>query len=538
MRNIAEGGWDRIESPVPQGSDLRGHMTENGRDPGNNDTRPAGPPPPAAAIPQQRKDKEVMCFTTRPVETFEVLNDLVVDRGPSPYVSLLEVFGNEHHMTTAQADGLCISTPTGSTAYSLSAGGSLVHPEIPSILITPICPHTLSFRPMLLPDSMELRIAVPYNSRSTAWASFDGRGRVELKQGDHIKVTASRYPFPTVCAENQSIDWFNSISRTLKWNERQRQKSFVVVEEGAEKSSSSEPKEGQRSAKSQSSMQGAGHETDDNEDDAEAEAETEAFDIDDTDTAAPTRTASPDPDPPRSAASLNQFVRRNSVRSRTSSGHHHHHHPNGRTIRSAPTSNRASSEHLNRSGMAPLTRGDKQTTSESSPSDTSSSPSAPHQAGLEKFERDQKLLSSPDRFGLAGPPMPPRSISERHLASADFRLDDPSPRPSEAPLSLSSQDSTGLPRQAAELQAQTRRLSGEAQAQTRGQSSEGANTASHAGTETTSSIAARRSSSQRKQSRRQKKVASVDPNGRRSSGAGAALIVYGQDESDSGDLTE
>ncbi|CDW99603.1 hypothetical protein, partial [Sporisorium scitamineum] len=180
------------------------------------------------------RDKEIMCFSTRPVETFEVLNDLVVDRGPSPYVSLLEVFGDEHHMTTAQADGLCISTPTGSTAYSLSAGGSLVHPEIPAILITPICPHTLSFRPMLLPDSMELRIAVPYNSRSTAWASFDGRGRVELKQGDHIKVTASRYPFPTVCAENQSTDWFSSISRTLKWNERQRQKSFVVVEEGAD----------------------------------------------------------------------------------------------------------------------------------------------------------------------------------------------------------------------------------------------------------------------------------------------------------------
>lgn len=58
----------------------------------------------------------------------------------------------------------------------------MAHPEIPAILITPICPHTLSFRPMLLPDSMELRICVPYNSRSTAWASFDGRGRVELKR--------------------------------------------------------------------------------------------------------------------------------------------------------------------------------------------------------------------------------------------------------------------------------------------------------------------------------------------------------------------
>lgn len=208
-RNIREGGWERIER-------------SDGGDCGNETgSRP-------------RKDREVMCFSTRPVETFEVLNDLVVDRGPSPYVSLLEVFGDEHHMTTAQADGLCISTPTGSTAYSLSAGGSLVHPEIPAILITPICPHTLSFRPMLLPDSIELRIAVPYDSRSTAWASFDGRGRVELKQGDHIKVTASRYPFPTICKQTQSIDWFQSISRTLKWNERQKQKSFVVFEEDRE----------------------------------------------------------------------------------------------------------------------------------------------------------------------------------------------------------------------------------------------------------------------------------------------------------------
>ena len=97
-------------------------------------------------------------------------------------MSLLELFGDNNHLTTVQADGLVIATPTGSTAYSVSAGGSLVHPEISALLITPICPHTLSFRPMLLPDSMELRVCVPYNSRSTAWASFDGRNRIELKR--------------------------------------------------------------------------------------------------------------------------------------------------------------------------------------------------------------------------------------------------------------------------------------------------------------------------------------------------------------------
>ncbi|WVQ74257.1 hypothetical protein IAR50_003854 [Cryptococcus sp. DSM 104548] len=208
MSRVDKGGWESLEGPTPTG--------------------------PPSDMEEEGEDKEIMCYSTRPVEQFEVLNDLVVDRGPSPYVSLLELFGDEHHLTTVQADGLTVSTPTGSTAYSLSAGGSLVHPQIPAILITPICPHTLSFRPMLLPDSMELRVCVPYNSRSTAWASFDGRGRVELKQGDHIKVTASKYPFPTVCADKASTDWFSSISRTLRWNEREKQKSFVVVEEDSE----------------------------------------------------------------------------------------------------------------------------------------------------------------------------------------------------------------------------------------------------------------------------------------------------------------
>ncbi|KAH8093884.1 ATP-NAD kinase [Cristinia sonorae] len=262
MKNLDQGGWEALEGGFAGSSNTKGDGS---------------------------RDKEIMCFTTRPVESFEVLNDLVVDRGPSPYVSLLELFGDEHHLTTVQADGLTISTPTGSTAYSLSAGGSLVHPEIPAILITPICPHTLSFRPMLLPDSMELRICVPFNSRSTAWASFDGRGRVELKQGDHIKVTASKYPFPTVCADSQSTDWFHSISRTLKWNERERQKSFVVVEEGPSKRTKKhhEKPHGLRSSKHEQVEEKEEEPEDDHPEDEEDEVsdeeeeEEEKFDIDD-----------------------------------------------------------------------------------------------------------------------------------------------------------------------------------------------------------------------------------------------------------------
>ncbi|KAF2122767.1 ATP-NAD kinase-like domain-containing protein [Lophiotrema nucula] len=151
-------------------------------------------------------------------EQFEVLNELVIDRGPSPYVSNLELYGDNNLLTVVQADGVIFSTPTGSTAYSLSAGGSLVHPDIPAILLTPICPHTLSFRPMLLNDSMLLRVSVPRNSRATAYCAFDGKGRVELRQGDHVSIAASQYPFPTVLS--QPTEWFDSISRTLRWNTR------------------------------------------------------------------------------------------------------------------------------------------------------------------------------------------------------------------------------------------------------------------------------------------------------------------------------
>jgi NAD+ kinase len=93
-----------------------------------------------------------------------------------------------------------------------------VHPDIPAILLTPICPHTLSFRPMVLSDTMLLRVSIPRNSRATAYCAFDGKGRVELKQGDCVTITASQYPFPTVTRTD--TEWFNSVSRTLRWNTR------------------------------------------------------------------------------------------------------------------------------------------------------------------------------------------------------------------------------------------------------------------------------------------------------------------------------
>jgi len=165
--------------------------------------------------------------THRPDGTHNILNEVVLDRGPNATMSTLEVFGDNEHFTTIQADGICVATPTGSTAYNLAAGGSLCHPENPVILITAICAHTLSFRPIILPDTMVLRVGVPYDARTSSWASFDGRERVELNPGDYVTISASRYPFPSVLPiDRKKEDWIDSISRTLNWNSRERQKSF------------------------------------------------------------------------------------------------------------------------------------------------------------------------------------------------------------------------------------------------------------------------------------------------------------------------
>ena len=212
---------------------------------------------------------------TSPIEAeqFEVLNELVIDRGPSPYVSNLELYGDDSLLTVIQADGCIFSTPTGSTAYSLSAGGSLVHPDIPAILLTPICPHTLSFRPMLLNDTMLLRVAVPRDSRATAYCSFDGKGRVELRQGDHVTIAVSQYPFPTVL--NRPTDWFDSISRTLRWNNRGAQQKGWSGGDGT----------GQHGGNANASANASGNEAVNGEEDAQTQTEPEPepepeFDID------------------------------------------------------------------------------------------------------------------------------------------------------------------------------------------------------------------------------------------------------------------
>ncbi|XP_041981942.1 NAD kinase-like isoform X3 [Aricia agestis] len=156
--------------------------------------------------------------------TILVLNEVVVDRGPSPYLSNIDLFLDGKHITSVQGDGLIVSTPTGSTAYAVAAGASMIHPAVPAIMVTPICPHSLSFRPIVVPAGVELKIALSPEARNAMWVSFDGRSRQALQHGDSLYVTTSVYPVPSICAQDQISDWFDSLAECLHWNVRKKQK--------------------------------------------------------------------------------------------------------------------------------------------------------------------------------------------------------------------------------------------------------------------------------------------------------------------------
>jgi len=119
-----------------------------------------------------------------------VLNDVVINRGDLGRMIHLKTFVDDKYLATFKADGLIISTPTGSTAYSLSAGGPIVFPGLNSIIINPICPHTLTNRPIMLPPDVTIKVIL-WMKEESATAIFDGQVSYIMKSGDAIEVKKS-----------------------------------------------------------------------------------------------------------------------------------------------------------------------------------------------------------------------------------------------------------------------------------------------------------------------------------------------------------
>lgn len=125
---------------------------------------------------------------TMMVKDFHIINEVVIDRGPSPYSIQLELYFDGNYMTTLIGDGIIIATPTGSTAYNMSAGGSIVMSNTQCVCITPLAPHSLSFRPLIIPASTKVTVKKPQDNRNTAWVSLDGATRFALGEDEDLTI--------------------------------------------------------------------------------------------------------------------------------------------------------------------------------------------------------------------------------------------------------------------------------------------------------------------------------------------------------------
>jgi NAD+ kinase len=139
------------------------------------------------------------------VEEFSALNDVVIVKGAVGHILELTVVANHIPFCTYRADGLIVATPTGSTAYALSAGGPIVYPSLRVIVLAPICPHTLSNRPVVLPDSFELKIRVKADAQG-AMLTCDGQESAALGPTDTILITRGKFAVRLIRSTHPSFE--------------------------------------------------------------------------------------------------------------------------------------------------------------------------------------------------------------------------------------------------------------------------------------------------------------------------------------------
>ncbi len=154
-----------------------------------------------------RKNKQIV--------DIDVLNDAVINKSALSRLASCAVYLDNTYLTTYRADGLIVATPTGSTAYSLAAGGPVVHPAVPSIILTPICPFTLTNRPLIIPDSTNIEIRLE-GSPEDMVLTLDGQEGFKIDSGDKIFVEKSKNDIKMISFEDQS--YFKVLKTRLKWS--------------------------------------------------------------------------------------------------------------------------------------------------------------------------------------------------------------------------------------------------------------------------------------------------------------------------------
>ena len=148
---------------------------------------------------------------------FTVLNDAAINKGALARIIDLEISINGEYLTTFQSDGLIISTPTGSTAYNLSAGGPIVYPSLHTVVITPICPHTLTNRPIVIPNDVEVR-ALLESKQQEVILTLDGQQGFPLEFKDVVQVRKAEGRILLIKSPHRN--YFELLREKLKWGER------------------------------------------------------------------------------------------------------------------------------------------------------------------------------------------------------------------------------------------------------------------------------------------------------------------------------
>jgi NAD+ kinase len=147
------------------------------------------------------------------------LNDVVFSRTALSRMIELSVSVGDQFVTSVKADGLIVATPTGSTAYNLAAGGPIVHPAMDALLLTPIAPHTLTNRPIVIPAEREVRVTpTGSNAGDEVYVTVDGQTGFGLHEGDEIAITRADRPLRLIRSTTRS--YFEVLRQKLKWNER------------------------------------------------------------------------------------------------------------------------------------------------------------------------------------------------------------------------------------------------------------------------------------------------------------------------------
>ena len=151
------------------------------------------------------------------IAEFIVLNDAVINKGALARIIDLETTVNGEYLSTFRSDGLIISTPTGSTAYNLSAGGPIVYPSLHTIIITPICPHTLTIRPIIIPDDVKIRALLKSRDEEVT-LTLDGQQGFTLKFEDVVEVGKAEGRILLI--KSPYRHYFELLREKLKWGER------------------------------------------------------------------------------------------------------------------------------------------------------------------------------------------------------------------------------------------------------------------------------------------------------------------------------